>query len=483
MAHGRIRPETVSRYDDTTRRLHLMRQPLSRILLPVFLLLGACTPAPVTDMPSRAVVIDSDLPPMRVFAAPQPQVFATSNADLTRDFLDLFFMLESGRPLPVLTRFEGPITLRVTGNPPATLQSDLNRLLFRLRSEAGIDITRIEGADATITIEAVSRAAIRGQLPMAACFVVPNISTLSEFRLARLSPRTDWARLTTRERMAIFLPNDASPQEVRDCLHEELAQSLGPLNDLYRLPQSVFNDDNVHAVLTGFDMLMLRAAYAPELRSGMSRAEVAARLPAIFARINPRGQGMAPSFTGQTVRAWTADMQTALGPGAAPGARRAAGERALRVAQTMNWRDHRLGFAHYVMGRLVLPVDPGAAVGHFQAADQIFAQRPEYAMYRAVVGAQLGAHLVAQGRGPEAVDLIGVHLPVVIRHENAALVATLTMLRAEALDLSGRGVEAQAVRLDSLGWARYGFGEDGAVRAKLREISALNPLNRRNGRL
>jgi len=72
---------------------------------------------------------------------------------------------------------------------------------------------------------------------------------------------------------------------------------------------------------------------------------------------------------------------------------------------------------------------------------------------------------------------------VVIRHENAALVATLNMLRAEALELSGRGVEAQAVRLDSLGWARYGFGADGVIRAKLREISALSPLNRRNGRI
>jgi hypothetical protein len=30
--------------------------------------------------------------------------------------------------------------------------------------------------------------------------------------------------------------------------------------------------------------------------------------------------------------------------------------------------------------------------------------------------------------------------------------------------------------MDSLGWARYGFGSDWAVRAKLREISSLNPL-------
>jgi len=37
------------------------------------------------------------------------------------------------------------------------------------------------------------------------------------------------------------------------------------------------------------------------------------------------------------------------------------------------------------------------------------------------------------------------------------------------------------VRLDSLGWARYGFGADWAVRAKLREISALSPLKEPNG--
>ena len=54
-----------------------------------------------------------------------------------------------------------------------------------------------------------------------------------------------------RQRVAVFLPADAAPQELRDCLHEEIAQALGPLNDLYRLPDSIFNDDNVHTVLTG----------------------------------------------------------------------------------------------------------------------------------------------------------------------------------------------------------------------------------------
>ena len=55
------------------------------------------------------------------------------------------------------------------------------------------------------------------------------------------------------------------------------------------------------------------------------------------------------------------------------------------------------------------------------------------------------------------------------------------MLRAEALELNGRSAEARAVRLDSLGWARYGYGADWAVRARLHEITALSPLRATNG--
>jgi len=139
----------------------------------------------------------------------------------------------------------------------------------------------------------VRRAQIRRHVPTAACFVVPNISRLSDYRQARRLSRTDWTQIRTRERIAIFVPGDSSPQEARDCLHEELAQALGPLNDLYRIADSVFNDDNIHAVLTGFDMLILRAYYAPELSSGMTRADVAARLPAILGRLNPQGDRIA----------------------------------------------------------------------------------------------------------------------------------------------------------------------------------------------
>ena len=41
---------------------------------------------------------------------------------------DQSFRLESGRDLPVFTRFEEPITVRVTGSTPQSLGSDLTKI-------------------------------------------------------------------------------------------------------------------------------------------------------------------------------------------------------------------------------------------------------------------------------------------------------------------------------------------------------------------
>ncbi len=439
--------------------------------------------APADTATRAAAAVDSTLPAMRTFAVPRPQAPVASNADIARDFLDLAFALETGRSLSVFTRFEGPISVRVTGAPPPSLTHDLKRLLYRLRNEAGLDISLGTGAAANITVQAVSRSDIRRYLPQAACFVVPNVSSLQEYAAARRTKKVSWSRLKRRERLAIFLPNDASPQEVRDCLHEELAQAIGPLNDLYRLPDSVFNDDNVHTVLTGYDMLILRTYYDPALRNGMSRRDVADRLPAILARINPRGQGIAPRRLAETPRVWIEAVQTALGPGANPPQRRAAATEALQVATAMGWTDHRRGFSHYAMGRLLQATDPLAAQDQFVLAQRYFGSHPDTALHRAYVASQLAAYALSAGQAEDALTLVTPHLDTAARHENAALLSTLMLLRAEALDLSGRVTEARAVRLDSLGWARYGFGSDWAVRAKLREISSLSPARRGRGTL
>ncbi|MBL4917421.1 DUF2927 domain-containing protein [Szabonella alba] len=403
------------------------------------------------------------------------------NAELARDFLDLSFRMESGRPLPRFSRFEGPVTVRMTGAVPPSAATDLSRLLQRLRSEAGIDIREIPQGEAAITLQFLPRKVIQTTYANVACFVAPRVSGWEEFKAARNTGQLDWPSLHRREKLAVFLPADSSAQEVRDCLHEELAQALGPLNDLYRLTDSVFNDDNFHTSLTGFDMLILRATYAPELRSGMTEAEVAARLPLVLARINPAGgraAGAAPHSP--TPRAWINAIEGALS-GSGPAGRRAdLAQQALGMARAQGWTDGRLAFSYFAVGRQLLGSDPAKAMSAFAEAGRVYRGLPGGAIHAAHVDMQIAAVALASGDSGGALAIADRITPVVAASENAALMATVLMLRAEALTLQGRDSEAQALRMDSQGWARYGFGSDAQVRARMAEIAALARRGKRS---
>ncbi len=436
----------------------------------------------VPDVPQRRIPADISLPPMKSFSASRARAPTRSNASIAADFMDLAFRLESGRELEVLTRFETPITVRVRGPEPPTLARDLDRLIDRLRSEANISIRRVEArSEASITIEVVTRADLQRTVPQAACFVVPRVTSWDEFRRDRGSSRLDWTTLRVRERMSIFLPGDVSPQEIRDCLHEEMAQAIGPLNDLYRLTDSVFNDDNFHTVLTGFDMVILRAFYDPSLRSGMSRDLVANRLPGILSRINPAGDGIGFVRREATTRDWIDAIETALGPRTSATRRRAAAKKAVEIARARGWNDNRLAFALYALGRLSLGVETDLALASFLQAGKIYSESRETRLQEAHVGMQLAAFALSAGQADVALELVDRHVPVVREAENAALLSSLLFVRAEALELLGRDDEARAVRLDSLGWARYGFGSERSVLMRAAEISSLAPDTEEGG--
>ncbi len=211
------------------RRIHTP----SRFVLPFLLMLGACMPG-TSEMPTRAMIASapqSALPPMKSFSAPRPARPVLSNHDIARDFLELSFQLESGRQLPALTRFEGPITLRVTGTPASSLAPDLNRLLHRLRTEAGIEINQVAQGTANITIQAVPRSAIRAALPQAACFVVPNITDIGEYRAAKRSAKNNLGMLSERRNLAVFCPMMPAPKRSAIACPKKLPRPFGPLND------------------------------------------------------------------------------------------------------------------------------------------------------------------------------------------------------------------------------------------------------------
>jgi len=419
--------------------------------------LAACAP------PAQ---VSKNRPPVEVgvgFGAPSDYralAAPSSGSSLTRDFMDLTFAMESGRALETFSRFEGPVTVAMRGAAPASAAKDLAGLIGRLRSEAGIDISPTTGP-ATITVEFATRSDLRRLAPTAACFVVPNVSSLADYRRKRGSDQVDWANVTRRERAVIFIPADTSPQEVRDCLHEELAQALGPLNDLYRLSDSVFNDDNFHSVLTAFDMDILRMTYSPTLASGMSREEVAARL-GVSAAV---GAGNPPD--------WTRAIETALGKTGSLGTRKAAAERALALAQAAGWQDGRMAFSQFAVGRLLAGSEPARALDAFDRAALLYSRLPGGELHLAHIDMQLAAMALAGGLAEEAVRLADRAMPVVKRHENAALLATLMLIKAEALEQLGNPTAAAALRMDSAAWARYGFGPDSVVKARMRDLAAV----------
>ena len=454
-----------------------MRIPTLLRALAATAFLAACsTPGDLTE---RSDPDAFTLPAMKTFSRTTVDRPDRSNLDLARDFLDLSFRLESGRELPVLTRFETPVTIRVVGNPPPSLDADLELLIDRLRREARIDITRIApDTPASITVEVITRRELNRAVPLAACFVVPRVTSWEEFRRNRRSSLLDWTTLQTRERMAVFMPGDVSPQEVRDCLHEEIAQALGPLNDLYRLDDSVFNDDNFHTVLTGFDMLMLRATYDDALRSGMTRDQVAARLPAILNRINPRGRALPSDMRSETPRVWIEAVETALGPRTLPSRRRTAAKQAVAIAEESEWQDVRKGFALFALGRLSLGAEPETALRSFVTSASLFEDRLPGSIQSAHVAMQLAAFALSAGDSAAAIAIVNRNIPVVSKAQNAALLATLLMVKAEALALEGKTEDAAIVRGDALGWARYGFADEAEVRKRLNEIRQLSPANR-----
>ncbi len=439
--------------------------------------LASCTPAPQADVTMGRATAD-----LSTASAPLPaaimggQAIAPqrSNAEIAQDYLDLVFTMESGRVIPRFSRFEGPITVTLAGDVPQSAYQDLDRLVSRFRAEAGLDIQTVgSGAAASITVEFLPRRTMQAVVPSAACFTVPRAASWAEYRAKKGSADLDWTTVQLRNQVAIFIPSDTTPQEVRDCLHEEIAQGMGPLNDLYSLPDSVFNDDNFHTVLTGFDMLVLRMHYSADLQVGMTKAEVATRLPALLARMNPSGDhgGSAPGQL--SPRTWISAIEGALGRGGSAKARSQSATRALSIALAQGWTDNRLAFSYFALGRVSVANDTPRAAAAFAQAARIYRSLPGGAIHAAHVDMQMAAFALSSGQDDQVLLYTDRAIPIVRQNENAALLATLMLLKAQALEALGRTDEARALRLDTVPWARYGFGADAQIRSRTQEIASL----------
>ena len=110
------------------RALLNMRNKLHRAfgLLALLTLCACMADMPRDDTAARLApamyTSTSDLPS---FGAPNPIRFSRSNQSLAEDFMALSFVLESGRQIPRISRFEGPITMALAPSVPPALEVEL----------------------------------------------------------------------------------------------------------------------------------------------------------------------------------------------------------------------------------------------------------------------------------------------------------------------------------------------------------------------
>jgi Protein of unknown function (DUF2927) len=210
--------------------------------------------------------------------------------DLAAHFEEIAFYNEyAGRSGSGLTgglsRWSGPVKL-VADFGPSVPESQRQRDAGVL-SAYGARLSRITGHSVTtaqkrgnfhvIFASADDRAFVAEKVRE----LLPNLSA-SDLQLFVNPPRTHYCFVLAGGPQGapfdyirgVALIRAEHPDLVRDsCIHEEVAQGMGLLNDTPRARPSIFNDDDEFAFLTTHDELLLKMLYDPRLRTGMSADE------------------------------------------------------------------------------------------------------------------------------------------------------------------------------------------------------------------
>lgn len=87
----------------------------------------------------------------------------------------------------------------------------------------------------------------------------------------------------------IFIKAELQGVFRQSCIHEELSQAMGLMNDDDTVRPSIFNDDQEFALLTEHDEYLLRILYDPRLRTGMDAADARLLVPEIIEDLRPEG--------------------------------------------------------------------------------------------------------------------------------------------------------------------------------------------------
>ena len=440
-------------------------------------LISACAPTP-----ELSIYRDHDraTPPKQ---APLPaidgygsavgrQAIPWTRADLAADFVELVFDTEWGVRGDRLIRWERPVSFSLRGPELQSYREYAAAVVARLDEATGegLRVTLTNSPNADVQFRTASRADMREAAPGALCFFVPFKGDWAAFRAARARGGARWSDVRGFNGMTIFIPANAAPHEVRACIEEEAIQALGPGNDLYRLEDSLFNDDAAHLVHTSFDALMLRVLYDPAIESGMNRAEARAAAMQALLRAKTDGFGDRRRVTGIGDDVHDELLnRTYRDP--SPSERRKWARRLIADVKARERTDHRLGEAYALAGLQDYRADdPAAAIDNYEKAEAaLLASEGPSNIRLAIVRGALATALKREGRARDAIAKLDLAIPVLAANAHDRHLATALRWKAASLAQTGDKVAALPIARQALDWARYVWGADSKAVAAWRE--------------
>ncbi|MEO1548900.1 MAG: DUF2927 domain-containing protein [Pseudomonadota bacterium] len=285
--------------------------PGRALLLAAGIMLAACTPpdtvadedlesyyALTTGLIARAGGMRTETAPADARVTAQDlvrnfQVIAL-RSEYTREG-DTF--VEGGQPIP-LARWTTPIRYEFIFGPSvspdqrAQDEASTRRYLARISRLTGVPMRpAASSAEANFTLAFLNRAEQRAfaqvirqqsETQNSAFLNGLEFSTPQEFCSGYIFGSS--ADVVDIRSAFVLIKHEQKGLAREACIHEEIAQSMGLVNDSLEARPSIFNDDYEFALLTRHDEVLLAMLYDPALRPGMTATEVVPLLPGVATR-------------------------------------------------------------------------------------------------------------------------------------------------------------------------------------------------------
>ncbi len=207
-----------------------------------------------------------------------------SDAEIKDGFIKTAFGAEfhvAGR-VDRIRKYERPVRVRILGINRADRRAQVLKIVEDIRAHVEhLDIAVAEGpADANVFITMVrDRDLNRTIADLFGAEQARSIRTSLDPQCLSGFRKNEAYQI---ERSDVILTVDPDDFTFRDCAYEEILQSLGPINDTSSVPWTMFNDDVRTGRFGVYDQYILNTLYHPEIRAGMTIAEVSAVFPRVI---------------------------------------------------------------------------------------------------------------------------------------------------------------------------------------------------------